>query len=74
MMDKDVLRAARKQTSEKLKEMKRVIMESLSFEPLKGDTAKCLVCGRKVHTLNNGKGPLICCGQAMVKDTILGGS
>lgn len=30
----------------------------------------CQVCGRKAHCLNNGKGPLICCGQPMIKSTL----
>lgn len=38
--------------------------------PEKGDTMKCSVCGRKTHLLNNGKGPLVCCGKAMLKATI----
>ena len=66
--------AARKQIQQKLQEKLNMVLEVSSFQPLKGDTAKCLICGRKVHTLNNGDGPLLCCGQAMVKDTILGGS
>lgn len=37
------------------------------YAPKKGDTMLCEVCGRKVHVLNNGRGPLICCMQAMVK-------
>lgn len=41
-----------------------------SYEPKKGDTVKCSVCGRKTHLLNNGKGPLVCCGKAMLKATL----
>jgi len=41
-----------------------------AHEPKKGDTMKCSVCGRKTHLLNNGKGPLICCGKAMLKATL----
>ena len=41
-----------------------------SYEPKKGDTVKCSVCGRKTHLLNNGKGPLVCCGKAMMKATL----
>lgn len=41
-----------------------------SYEPKKGDTMKCSVCGRKTHLLNNGKGPLVCCGKAMEKATL----
>ena len=40
------------------------------YEPKKGDTMKCSICGRKVHVLNNGKGPLICCGKPMDKATL----
>lgn len=40
------------------------------YEPKKGDTMFCTVCGRKVHALNNGKGPLVCCGKAMVKSKL----
>lgn len=38
-----------------------------SYVPKKGDTMKCSICGRKTHLLNNGKGPLICCGKPMLK-------
>ena len=41
------------------------------YEPKKGDTMKCEVCGRTVHLLNNGKGPLLCCGQPMKKYNFL---
>ena len=41
-----------------------------SHFPKKGDSMKCSVCGRKVHILNNGKGPLICCAKPMLKDTL----
>jgi len=41
-----------------------------AHEPMKGDTMKCSVCGRKGHLLNNGKGPLVCCGKAMMKSTL----
>ena len=30
-----------------------------AHEPMKGDTMKCSVCGRKGHLLNNGKGPTL---------------
>lgn len=40
------------------------------YEPKKGDTMKCSICGRKTHLLNNGKGPLICCGKPMEKRTL----
>jgi desulfoferrodoxin-like iron-binding protein len=40
------------------------------YEPKKGDTMKCSICGRKAHLLNNGKGPLVCCGKAMSKATV----
>ena len=30
----------------------------------------CQICGRKTHCLNNGKGPLICCGKPMQKSTL----
>ena len=38
--------------------------------PRKGDSMKCTICGRRLHVLNNGKGPLICCGKPMKKDTL----
>lgn len=41
-----------------------------AYEPKKGDTVKCSVCGRKTHLLNNGKGPLVCCGKPMEKATV----
>ena len=40
------------------------------YEPKKGDTMLCKICGRKVHLLNDGKGPLVCCGEPMVKATL----
>lgn len=40
------------------------------YEPKKGDTMICTVCKRKVHLLNNGSGPLVCCGKAMVKSKL----
>jgi len=43
---------------------------SEAYEPKKGDTMECSVCGRKAHLLNNGKGPLICCGKPMAKSTL----
>jgi desulfoferrodoxin-like iron-binding protein len=30
----------------------------------------CHICGRKAHCLNNGKGPLVCCGKPMVKSLV----
>lgn len=39
-------------------------------EPKKGDTMICTVCKRKVHALNNGKGPLVCCGKPMIKSKL----
>jgi desulfoferrodoxin-like iron-binding protein len=30
----------------------------------------CPICGRKAHCLNDGKGPLICCGQPMQKVSV----
>lgn len=42
----------------------------MAYEPKKGDSVSCTVCGRKVHLLNNGKGPLVCCGKAMIKSTL----
>jgi desulfoferrodoxin-like iron-binding protein len=41
-----------------------------AHEPLKGDSMTCNICKRKVHVLNNGKGPLICCGKPMVKSKV----
>jgi desulfoferrodoxin-like iron-binding protein len=37
------------------------------YEPVKGDVMKCTICGRKTYLLNDGKGPLICCGKPMIK-------
>ena len=33
----------------------------------RGDTMRCKICGRKVSVQVAGKGPLVCCGQNMVK-------
>lgn len=41
-----------------------------AYDPKKGDTMKCSACGRKAHLLNNGKGPLVCCGKPMLKATL----
>jgi desulfoferrodoxin-like iron-binding protein len=41
-----------------------------AHDPMKGDTMKCPMCGRKAHVLNNGKGPMVCCGKAMLKATL----
>lgn len=35
--------------------------------PVEDDIMECTVCGRKADVLNNGKGPLICCGRSMIK-------
>lgn len=37
------------------------------YEPKRDDIMECTVCGRKADVLNEGKGPLICCGQPMIK-------
>lgn len=50
--------------------LERIYLAEKVYEPKKGDTMLCEICGRKVHLLNDGKGPLICCGQPMVKSTL----
>lgn len=50
--------------------LERIYFAEQVHEPKKGDTMSCLVCKRKVHALNNGKGPLTCCSQAMVKSKV----
>ncbi|MHA1814486.1 MAG: hypothetical protein ACTSX1_00625, partial [Candidatus Heimdallarchaeaceae archaeon] len=50
--------------------LEMIYFQEQVHEPKKGDTMSCLICKRKVHVLNNGKGPLICCGQPMVKSTV----
>lgn len=37
------------------------------YEPLRDDIMECTICGRKADVLNEGKGPLICCGKPMIK-------
>ena len=37
------------------------------YEPLRDDIMECTICGRKVDVLNEGRGPLICCGKTMIK-------
>lgn len=41
-----------------------------AHEPRKGDTMSCLVCKRKIHTLNDGEGFLTCCDKLMVKSSV----
>jgi len=52
------------------KKLNNYLIEISSYEPKKGDSMSCLICKRKVHALNNGKGPLICCGQPMIKSKV----
>ena len=54
----------------KLDELLEQIQMPKGFEPKKGHTVTCTVCGRKAHMLNNGKGPLVCCGKAMIKSKV----
>ena len=37
------------------------------YNPVEDDIMKCNVCGRKADVLVTGSGPLVCCGQPMVK-------
>jgi len=37
------------------------------YNPARDDIMQCTLCGRKADVLNEGKGPLICCGQPMIK-------
>jgi len=37
------------------------------YEPIRDDIMECTVCGRKADVLNEGRGPLICDGQPMIK-------
>ena len=53
-----------------LKYALEMIFLAEQYDPKKGDTMLCNICGRKVHLLNDGKGPLICCGKPMVKATL----
>lgn len=46
------------------------LQELEGYEPKKGDTMKCTICGRTVHLLNDGKGPLVCCGKSMKRATL----
>lgn len=50
--------------------LERIYFQEQVHEPKKGDTMSCLICKRKVHALNNGKGPLTCCDQPMVKSKV----
>jgi desulfoferrodoxin-like iron-binding protein len=50
--------------------LEKIYLQEKVHEPKKGDTMSCLICKRKVHVLNNGKGPLTCCDQPMVKSTV----
>lgn len=47
-----------------------IYLSEKAHEPKKGDTMVCNICGRKAHLLNNGKGPLVCCGKPMAKSTL----
>jgi desulfoferrodoxin-like iron-binding protein len=38
-----------------------------AYEPSGGDIMQCAICNRKVDILNEGRGPLICCGKPMIK-------
>jgi desulfoferrodoxin-like iron-binding protein len=37
------------------------------YNPIRDDIMECTICGRKADVLNEGQGPLICCGQPMIK-------
>jgi len=50
--------------------LERIYLAEKAYEPKKGDTMTCPICKRKAHLLNNGKGPLVCCGKPMVKSTL----
>lgn len=50
--------------------LERIYLSEKVYEPKKGDTMFCNVCRRKVHLLNDGKGPLVCCGKPMSKSTL----
>ncbi len=50
--------------------LEKIYLHEEAYEPKKGDSMSCLICKRKVHALNNGKGPLICCNQPMVKSKV----
>jgi DNA-binding protein H-NS len=54
----------------KMRILNNYLLEISGYEPKKGDTMSCNVCKRKVHLLNNGKGPLVCCEKAMVKSKV----
>lgn len=45
------------------------ILENIQdgYHPVKGDKMLCKICGRKADITVSGKGPLVCCGQPMVK-------
>jgi len=49
----------------KLHQYLEIIQEA--YEPQRDDIMECKICGRKADILNEGKGPLICCGQPMIK-------
>jgi len=34
-----------------------------------GDLLECTVCGNKIEFLEDGEGPIVCCGQDMVAAT-----
>jgi len=37
------------------------------YEPARDDIMQCTICGRKADVLNEGRGPLVCCGKPMIK-------
>jgi len=42
-------------------------VQNKAYEPVRDDIMRCSVCGRKADILNNGKGPLVCCGKPMIR-------
>jgi len=50
----------------KMRSYQKILQENM-FEPQRDDIMKCEICGRLADALNEGKGPLICCGQRMIK-------
>jgi desulfoferrodoxin-like iron-binding protein len=41
-------------------------ISSPTYEPKRDDIVQCTICGRKADVLNEGKGPLVCCGKPMI--------
>jgi desulfoferrodoxin-like iron-binding protein len=51
-------------TSKSLQEKLNKIQQGIT-KIVSGDNLKCDVCGRTVKVMEEGKGPLICCGKPM---------